>query len=418
MRRVAGTGYEQLLYNCMIGNATLFSRTDLVETAWRVAQPMLDTWASLPMGDDSVYPAGSWGPPAAFDLMERSGRRWMEIVNRDILARIPLFQSADPVCLHKLAMMLQPVFYETGEDIIRIGETGKQMYFICRGSVEVFDAAGKSLTSLGEGEYFGELSLLTSAPRTANIRAAASLQPRSSSTRLNSTASFEITRTSPRALREQVKKRYNLAGRVVLSRLTDRELPRSAQVGQDSGRLIPRVGRDGSLLLCPPVDQKVPFISPHLTRSIAIGYTFSNVRHARRPPGSITVKAQAPHPVPRIFFPCAEPLPCFTPRLGEAPALALEPLEPRQLLASLMVTNVTDSGAGSLQQAILDANAATGPSTIDFVIPGPGVQTIAEPGGLAEYRRAGRHRRADPARLRGLAARQARRDEFHSPNEW
>ncbi len=172
-----GTGYEVLLYNCMIGDATLFSRTDLVETAWRIAQPMLDTWAGLPMGDHSTYPAGSWGPPAAFDLIERSGRHWMEIVNRDILARIPLFQAADPVCLHKLAMMLEPRFFEAGEEIIKIGETGKEMFFIARGQVEVFDADGKSLTTLGEGEYFGEMSLLLSVPRDRHHQGRHPLRP-------------------------------------------------------------------------------------------------------------------------------------------------------------------------------------------------------------------------------------------------
>ncbi len=55
---------------------------------------------------------------------------------------------------------------------------------------------------------------------------------------------------------------------------------------------------------------------------------------------------------------------------------AFEPLEGRALLASLMVTNALDSGAGSLRQAITDANAATGASTIGFAIPGAGVHTI------------------------------------------
>jgi len=54
----------------------------------------------------------------------------------------------------------------------------------------------------------------------------------------------------------------------------------------------------------------------------------------------------------------------------------LEPLEGRALLASLMVTNTLDSGAGSLRQAITDADAASGSSTIGFAIPGTGVQTI------------------------------------------
>ena len=57
-------GYEVLLFNCMNGDATLFSRTDLVETAWRIAQPMLDYWKQ----DQPTFPnyaAGSWGPKAA-----------------------------------------------------------------------------------------------------------------------------------------------------------------------------------------------------------------------------------------------------------------------------------------------------------------------------------------------------------------
>ena len=166
-----GTGYEILLYNCMIGDATLFSRTDLVETAWRIAQPMLDTWAGLPMGDHADYPAGSWGPPGAFDLIERTGRHWMELVNRDILARIPLFQAADPVCLHQLAMMLDPRFFEAGEEIFKVGDPGKEMFFIARGQVEALDADGESLATYRDGEHFGELSLLTSSPRRATVKA-------------------------------------------------------------------------------------------------------------------------------------------------------------------------------------------------------------------------------------------------------
>ncbi|WP_435009260.1 glucose-6-phosphate dehydrogenase [Tundrisphaera lichenicola] len=167
-----GTGYEVLLFNCMIGDATLFSRTDLVETAWRVAQPILDAWAASPMGESSSYPAGSWGPKAAFDLMDRSGRHWMEILNRDILARIPLFQAADAICLHNFAMSLEPQYFAPGQDIIRAGEIGEEMYFVVRGQVDVLDSSGAQVATLGEGEYFGELSLLSSKPRSATIRAA------------------------------------------------------------------------------------------------------------------------------------------------------------------------------------------------------------------------------------------------------
>jgi glucose-6-phosphate 1-dehydrogenase len=169
-----GTGYEILLYNCMIGDATLFSRTDLVETAWRIAQPILDVWGEpLPAEVFPNYPAGSWGPKAAFDLLERDGRRWVEVINRDVLQSVPLFQGGDPVFLRNLAMMLKPVVFSPGDAIIRKGDMGSEMYFICRGQVEILDETGKLLNTLGEGDFFGEMSLLFSRPRTASVRARA-----------------------------------------------------------------------------------------------------------------------------------------------------------------------------------------------------------------------------------------------------
>src|SRR5690348_2725105 len=56
----------------------------------------------------------------------------------------------------------------------------------------------------------------------------------------------------------------------------------------------------------------------------------------------------------------------------------LEWMEDRTLLSTFTVTNTGDSDPGSLRQAILDSNADTGQAnTIDFAIPGEGVQTIA-----------------------------------------
>ena len=57
-------------------------------------------------------------------------------------------------------------------------------------------------------------------------------------------------------------------------------------------------------------------------------------------------------------------------------------MEDRTLLSTFTVTNTADSGPGSLRQAILDSNAVTGGNTIDFDIPGSGVQTIALSSGL------------------------------------
>ena len=70
------TGYETLIYDCMIGDATLFQRADTVEAGWQAVQPILDTWANNPPRDFPNYSAGSDGPPAADALLARDGRAW------------------------------------------------------------------------------------------------------------------------------------------------------------------------------------------------------------------------------------------------------------------------------------------------------------------------------------------------------
>jgi len=70
------TGYETLLYDCMMGDATLFQRADGVELGWRVVQPVLDVWQALPPRSFPNYAAGSWGPEEADELLTRDGRKW------------------------------------------------------------------------------------------------------------------------------------------------------------------------------------------------------------------------------------------------------------------------------------------------------------------------------------------------------
>jgi glucose-6-phosphate 1-dehydrogenase len=72
------TGYETLLYDCMIGDATSFHRADMIDAAWRIATPILEAWAALPATDFPNYAAGTWGPAAAEALIARDGRSWFE----------------------------------------------------------------------------------------------------------------------------------------------------------------------------------------------------------------------------------------------------------------------------------------------------------------------------------------------------
>ena len=73
------TGYETLLYDCMIGDATLFQRADYIEAGWRAVQPILDAWAETPPRDFPNYASGSAGPAAADDLLTRDGRAWRRL---------------------------------------------------------------------------------------------------------------------------------------------------------------------------------------------------------------------------------------------------------------------------------------------------------------------------------------------------
>lgn len=164
------TGYEVLLYHCMRGDATLFTRNDLVEAAWRIAQPILDTWAENPPRDFPNYEAGTWGPKPAFDLVERDGRKWLEVINRAVLEKVPLFAGCSAVFLHGLALVLKPALFAAGDIILEKGATGSEMYFVARGEVEVADGE-RVLLTLGEGSFFGEKSLLLSEPRSASVRA-------------------------------------------------------------------------------------------------------------------------------------------------------------------------------------------------------------------------------------------------------
>jgi glucose-6-phosphate 1-dehydrogenase len=71
--------YERLLLDCMLGESTLFTRSDEVEAAWSLLMPMLNGWAETPPTDFPNYAAGTWGPAAAHALIEEDGRRWRRL---------------------------------------------------------------------------------------------------------------------------------------------------------------------------------------------------------------------------------------------------------------------------------------------------------------------------------------------------
>lgn len=68
--------YERLLLDALLGDSTLFTRGDAVEAAWSFVNPILEYWESEKAEPPFLYPAGTWGPREAEELLDRDGRGW------------------------------------------------------------------------------------------------------------------------------------------------------------------------------------------------------------------------------------------------------------------------------------------------------------------------------------------------------
>jgi glucose-6-phosphate 1-dehydrogenase len=73
------TGYETLIYDCMIGDNILFQRADSVEAGWQAVQPFLDAWKKAGAKGLETYKAGSEGPACGEELLKRDGRSWRKL---------------------------------------------------------------------------------------------------------------------------------------------------------------------------------------------------------------------------------------------------------------------------------------------------------------------------------------------------
>jgi glucose-6-phosphate 1-dehydrogenase len=73
----ARDAYETLLRDAMLADGTLFMRADQVEAAWSVVEPVLNAWKTAVDAEFPSYPAGTWGPEPANELLARDGRSWI-----------------------------------------------------------------------------------------------------------------------------------------------------------------------------------------------------------------------------------------------------------------------------------------------------------------------------------------------------
>jgi len=73
------TGYETLIYDCMIGDNILFQRADSVEAGWQAVQPFLNAWHNAGAKGLKIYDAGTEGPEEADELLAHDGRSWRKL---------------------------------------------------------------------------------------------------------------------------------------------------------------------------------------------------------------------------------------------------------------------------------------------------------------------------------------------------
>ncbi len=94
------------------------------------------------------------------------------VLNRDFIRKVPFFQEASQEFICDIALELKPVIIIPGDYVFKAGEIGRRMYFIGHGMVEVISSeSGTIIRTLSEGDFFGEIALMKSQPRTASVRA-------------------------------------------------------------------------------------------------------------------------------------------------------------------------------------------------------------------------------------------------------
>ncbi len=88
----------------------------------------------------------------------------------DLLRRVPLFASSSKKELSEIALIADEIDLPKGKVLIREGDQGKEFFVLVDGTVDVI-RGGRKLTSMGPGDFFGEIALVAKKPRNATIKA-------------------------------------------------------------------------------------------------------------------------------------------------------------------------------------------------------------------------------------------------------
>jgi CRP-like cAMP-binding protein len=92
------------------------------------------------------------------------------VPHEEFLARVPIFSACTPEEIADIAQVAQESFFQPGQIVVTQGTPGQAFYLIVEGTVEYL-RDGAVLGEFGPGDFFGEMSLLDEAPRSATVRA-------------------------------------------------------------------------------------------------------------------------------------------------------------------------------------------------------------------------------------------------------
>jgi CRP/FNR family cyclic AMP-dependent transcriptional regulator len=92
------------------------------------------------------------------------------MAHEEFIARVPIFSGCTPEQVAAIAAVTQESFYEPGQIVVTEGTPGQAFYLVMEGKVEYL-RDGSVLGTFSPGEFFGEMSLLDEAPRSATVRA-------------------------------------------------------------------------------------------------------------------------------------------------------------------------------------------------------------------------------------------------------